>query len=91
MNEFFFNLIKMNWGITFHFIFSLLLVELGYAWFKGKYEGYVLAGVFTLGGGYEIYQVFFEPQKSGDLLQDMLANLLGIVLAIGISKLYLRK
>jgi len=82
MNEFFFELVKSNWGITFHYIFSLWFILVGYILWGRKGRAYVIAGTFTFGGLYEFYQAIFEGAGGQGTIEDMLANILGIGMAV---------
>ena len=91
MTEWWFELIKSNWGITFHFIFSLLLVQLGYIFLGKERQGYTIAGVFAFGGCYELYQSYCEAAVGKGTVEDLIANVLGITVGVIISLLLLRK
>jgi len=81
MTKFFYNLTNRNWGFPYHFIIANQLTFWLLRLFP-QYPGFVCFGIVLLGAVYEVYQFKKKQNNRFDFITDMIANLLGLTVAI---------
>jgi len=86
IDRFFFYLTMNNWGFPWHILISWFLMSLLKQWIAPNWTA---AGVLMLGLSYEIYQAQqaknnpVERRQIGkEFLQDMFANMVGVLLGV---------
>jgi hypothetical protein len=82
--EWFFYILTMdNWGLPYHLFLSYLAVNIGE---KFTHLQWVVPAVFAIGLFYEIYQMRKASKRKQEIkkdsMQDIVANLIGILLGI---------
>jgi hypothetical protein len=90
MTHFFYYLTKNNWGFPWHIILAdigvfigLVIMNLLNPNFFIMNIGIASGAVMVIGVIYEIMQVSKSPDVINDSLQDVLADLIGVILGVG--------